>query len=282
MEEEYLPRAPEGFLLQSAHLCLPGRNSRTPVPIIEPSIPNFNHRFDLQGKISVPYAGSGPLATHSVTITNEATSNVPNSSMSLTWPEDFFPTTSPLKTTFSTGFFPVGNGVSPGFQEAHLLHQPLYTPNYCPPLTERSASLSPSLSSSSLVPSCSASSCRRPIQVDPSIILSNPKLYALAFQIFSESWFLNGQVERNLTDKEASNGLGFMGKSVFLAFASRLGDGSARVGKWRCLICDTLPVTFSDGKGYTTTREDRILKHIRHHFRHRPWVCEGQCGMGEW
>lgn len=113
-------------------------------------------------------------------------------------------------------------------------------------------------------------------------MLSNPKLQALVLQIFSEPWFLNDQPERNLTDEEATDGLGFTGRSVFLAFASRLRDGSVRAGKWRCLICDTLPVTLSNGKGYISTREDRILKHIRHHFRHRPWVCGGQCGTEEW
>ena len=107
-------------------------------------------------------------------------------------------------------------------------------------------------------------------------------LHALVLQVFSEPWFINGQTERHLTDKEASGGLGFAGKSVFLAFATRLRDGCARVGKWRCLICDTLPVKLNDGKGYTSAREDRILKHIRHHFGHRPWACEGQCGTGEW
>jgi hypothetical protein len=107
-------------------------------------------------------------------------------------------------------------------------------------------------------------------------------LRTLALQIFSEPWFINRQTERNLTGKEASSGLGTAGKSVFLAFATRLRHGSARVGRWRCLICDTLPVKLSNGKGYTSAREDRILKHIRHHFGHRPWVCGGQCGMGEW
>ena len=107
-------------------------------------------------------------------------------------------------------------------------------------------------------------------------------LHALVLQIFSEPWFVNGQTERNLTDEEASSGLGFAGKSVLLAFSTRLRDGVARGGKWRCLICDTLPVALSNGKGYTSTREDRILKHIRHHFGHRPWACGGQCGMGEW
>ena len=258
-EERFLP-ASKGYLLPYVHLSLPGKNSTPPstsVPIITPSV------------------------THSVTRPNEATPNIPNSSTLLTWSEGLSPTTS-VPTSMYSGFLPVSNEVSPKFQGDHLPHPPQYMPTVRSPSTERSVSLSPTASTSPLASSCSSSSCRHPVQVEPKVILSNPMLHALVLQIFSEPWFVNGQTERNLTDEEASSGLGFAGKSVLLAFSTRLRDGVARGGKWRCLICDTLPVALSNGKGYTSTREDRILKHIRHHFGHRPWACGGQCGMREW
>jgi len=260
LEDERLPNTSKEYLLPYAHLFLPGKNSTsasTSAPTIGPSVP------------------------HSVTSDKEATPNIPNASTLLTWPEGFSPTTSVPTSTYS-GFFPVGNEVSPKSQGDHSPQQPQYIPTVCSPSTERSISRSPTTSISPLASPCSGSSCRHPVQVEPGVILSNPMLHALVLQIFSEPWFTNGRTERNLTDKEASSGLGFAGKSVFLAFATRPRDGSARVGKWRCSICDTLPIKLSNRKQYTSAREDRILKHIRHHFGHRPWVCGGQCGMGEW
>jgi hypothetical protein len=184
-----------------------------------------------------------------------------------------------LTAVFPTGFC---NEPSPGSQEDQLPHRSHDDTIYRSPSTERSVSISPSVSSSSLGSPSFGPSCRRPIQVSPGVILSNPRLHALIRQIFSEPWFLNGKEERNVTDKEARSGLGSMGKSVFLAFAEPLRGRSSRAKAWRCLICDTLPAVLSDGKGYTIAREDRILKHIRHHFGHRPWVCGGQCGTGDW
>ena len=253
LEPGHLPIAPERSLLPYDHLFVPGEIStlsKTYVPII------------------------GPPAMHSATSTNEATSNVPDASV-LSTHEGFPPITS-VPTLYPRSF-PISNRASLEFQEGH---QPQYNPTICSPSTQRSVSLSPTVSSSPLASSCS--SCRHPVRVEPKVILSNQRLQALVLQILSEPWFINHQAERNLTDKEATDGLGFAGKSVFLAFASRLRDGSERAGKWRCLICDTLPVTLSNGKVYIITREDRILKHIRHHFGHRPWVCGGQCGTKEW
>jgi len=266
LEEGRLPAPPKWSLLPYVHLLLLGGNST----LYRTSIPTMGR----------PAVHS---VTHSVTSPNEAISSVPNASMLLAQPEGFSPTASAPMATYPV-FFPVNNEVSPEFQENHSPHRSQSIPILCSPLPDQSVSLSPTVSSPPLTASCSAPSCRNPVPVEPSVILSDPKLQALVLQIFSEPWFLNGQAERDLMDKEAKDGLGFSttGKSVFLAFASRLRNGSARAGKWKCLICETLPVTPSSGKGYTCTREDRILKHIRHHFRHRPWVCRGQCGMGEW
>ena len=257
---EHLPIAHKGSLPLHAHLLLSGKNSTA-------------------SRISAPTIGHP--AMHLVTRPNEVTPNVPNASMLWTWPEGFPPATN-VPTAMYSGSFPVNDEASPEFQGDHLPNQPQHTHIVCSPSTERSVPLSPPVSVSPLAPSGPGSSCRHPVPIEPGVILSDSKLHAFVLQIFSEPWFLNGQAERTLTDNEASSGLGFIGKSVFLAFASRLRDGPTRGGKWRCLICDTLPATLSNGKEYTTTREDRVLKHIRHHFGHRPWVCGGHCGIGDW
>jgi hypothetical protein len=125
-------------------------------------------------------------------------------------------------------------------------------------------------------------SSRQPFRISPDIFVHSPSLRTLTEKLLQESWYINGAPERRISEEEARLRIGPAGKSVFLAFA-RSTPGDVPRTLWFCLVCEA-----SDGatnplsSRSTYTREDRILKHIRHHFEHRPWVCSGQCGTGGW
>ena len=126
------------------------------------------------------------------------------------------------------------------------------------------------------------SSSRRPFRISPEVFTQNPLLRALTEVLLKETWYIDGVQERKITEEEARLRIGPIGKSVFLAYARSIA-GTAPQTLWSCLICEALDSSTNQlNPGYTYTREDRILKHIRHHFEHRPWVCSGKCGTTRW
>ena len=123
-------------------------------------------------------------------------------------------------------------------------------------------------------------SSQRPFYIRPEIFILNPLLLALTEQLFQETWYINAAEERLISEEEARLRLGPAGKSIFLAY-TRSFPGNASRTHWSCLICEAANGAANQiVPGYG--REDRILRHIRHHFRHRPWICSGQCGRAQW
>jgi len=133
-----------------------------------------------------------------------------------------------------------------------------------------------------MVPRPDNLSSRRPSRICPDIFIHDPLLRGLTKRLLEESWYLDGAPERQISEKEARLGIGLVGKSIFLAYARTIPDSATRT-RWRCLICEASDGTTNQtNPKYAYGREERILKHIRHHFVHRPWVCGGQCGTAEW
>lgn len=121
---------------------------------------------------------------------------------------------------------------------------------------------------------------RRPFRVSPDIFTHNPLLRQFTEQLLNESWCINGAQERQIREEEARLRIGPVGKSIFLAYARSILEGSTR-NRWVCLICEASNGA-TDQILHRYSREGRILTHIRHHFEHRPWVCGGQCGRTQW
>lgn len=126
----------------------------------------------------------------------------------------------------------------------------------------------------------SSSSSRRPFRISGDTFFQNPLLYALTEQLLKEPWYLDGAPERRISQEEARSQVGPVGRSIFLAYARRVRSNGAQA-LWVCLICQASN-SAADQIAIGYSREDRILKHIRHHFDHRPWVCSGQCGTTGW
>ena len=185
-----------------------------------------------------------------------------------------------LEKQISTVLPPSGSPYMPSFSPYsttwapdNLLQQPLLSEVLCrrTPKEEPSVVRLPKQHGLTSVPS------RRPFRISPDIFLNNPLLRGLTKELLEESWYLAGAPERKISKEEARLGIGPVGKSIFLAYARSTLDSATRI-HWSCLICDA-----SDGvTNPAYIREDRILKHIFHHFNHRPWVCRGQCGITRW
>ena len=123
---------------------------------------------------------------------------------------------------------------------------------------------------------------RRPFRVSPEIFTHNSLLRAFTERLLMESWFINGAQERQICEEEARLRMGPVGKSIFLAYARSIAGVTPQT-LWSCLICEAVDVSTKQfNRGYTYSREDRILKHIRHHFEYRPWFCSGRCGTARW
>ena len=126
-----------------------------------------------------------------------------------------------------------------------------------------------------------ASSPRRPFRVSPEIFIHNSSLRALTERLLKETWCINGAQGCQVSGEEARLRMGPVGKSIFLAYARRMGVAPQTL--WGCLICEALDGSTNQlNPGYTHNREDRILKHIHHHFEYRPWFCSGRCGTTRW
>lgn len=126
----------------------------------------------------------------------------------------------------------------------------------------------------------SSLSSQRPFHISPEIFIHNPLLRALTKQLLQEPWYINGDQERLISEEEGRLRLGPVGKSIFLAYARRISSANSRT-HWSCLICEA-PNGTADQIVSGYAREDRMLRHIQHHFKHRPWVCSGQCGTTHW
>ena len=123
---------------------------------------------------------------------------------------------------------------------------------------------------------------RRPAKLNLFNLSSVPELQNLALSIQSEAWFLNGEEERVVSEREAEQNLGPTGHSIFIAFLQEVVDiHTKRKTGWECRICWAA----SDagvGDRYEVERLDRGLKHVRHHFTFKKFRCEGTCGELGW
>jgi len=123
---------------------------------------------------------------------------------------------------------------------------------------------------------------RRPAKLNLFNLSSVPELQFLASRIQGEAWFLNGEEERVITEREAERNLGPAGHSIFIAFLQEVIDiQTKRKTGWECRICRAS----SDagvGDRYEVERMDRGLKHVRHHFAFKKFHCGGSCGEPGW
>jgi hypothetical protein len=123
---------------------------------------------------------------------------------------------------------------------------------------------------------------RRPAKLNLFNLSSIPELQSLASSIQGEAWFLNGEEERVITEREAERNLGPAGHSIFIAFLQEVVDAqSKRKTGWECRICRAADEAGA-GDRYEVERLDRALKHVRHHFVFRKFHCGGTCGEPGW
>jgi len=123
---------------------------------------------------------------------------------------------------------------------------------------------------------------RRPAKLNLFNLSSVPELQNLALNIQGEAWFLNGEEERVISEKEAERNLGSVGHSIFIAFLQEVVDvhTKRKIG-WECRICRAANDAGA-GDRYEVERLDRALKHVRHHFSFKKFHCGGACGEPGW
>ena len=146
-----------------------------------------------------------------------------------------------------------------------------------------SCPVSPTLSySPSLGEDYKPTHARRPAKLNLFNLSSVPELQNLALSIQGEAWFLNGEEERVISEREAERNIGPAGHSIFIAFLQEVVDiHTKRKTGWDCRICRAA----SDagvGDRYEVERLDRGLKHVRHHFAFKKFHCGGSCGELGW
>src|SRR5258706_1021863 len=79
---------------------------------------------------------------------------------------------------------------------------------------------------------------RRPAKLNLFNLSSVPELQNLALSIQGEAWFLNGEEERVISEREAERNLGVAGHSIFIAFLQEVVDiHTKRKTGWECRIC---------------------------------------------
>ena len=123
---------------------------------------------------------------------------------------------------------------------------------------------------------------RRPAKLNLFNLSSLPELQVLASNIQGEAWFLNGEEERVISEREAERGLGPAGHSIFIAFLQEVVDHhTKRKTGWECQICWAANDAGA-GDRYEVERLDRALKHVRHHFTFKKFHCGGTCGELGW
>ena len=123
---------------------------------------------------------------------------------------------------------------------------------------------------------------RRPAKLNLFNLSSVPELQSLALRIQGEAWFLNGEEERVISEREAERNLGVAGHSIFIAFLQEVVDiHTKRKTGWECRICRAANDAGA-GDRYEVERLDRALKHVRHHFSFKKFHCGGSCGELGW
>jgi hypothetical protein len=123
---------------------------------------------------------------------------------------------------------------------------------------------------------------RRPAKLNLFNLSSVPELQILASSIQGEAWFLNGEEERVISEREAGRNLGPAGHSIFIAFLQEVVDmHTKRKTGWECRICRAANDAGA-GDRYEVERLDRGLKHVRHHFSFKKFHCGGTCGEPGW
>ena len=123
---------------------------------------------------------------------------------------------------------------------------------------------------------------RRPAKLNLFNLSSVPELQSLASNIQGEAWFLNGEEERVISEREAEQNLGPVGHSIFIAFLQEIVDmHTKRKTGWECRICRAANDAGA-GDRYEVERLDRALKHVRHHFSFKKFHCGGTCGEPGW
>jgi len=123
---------------------------------------------------------------------------------------------------------------------------------------------------------------RRPAKLNLFNLSSVPELQILASNIQGEAWFLNGDEERVISEREAERNLGPAGHSIFIAFLQEVVDiHTKRKTGWECRICRAASDAGA-GDRYEVERLDRGLKHVRHHFVFKKFHCAGTCGELGW
>lgn len=164
--------------------------------------------------------------------------------------------------------------------------QPLLTDLQLPPQSGSigySCPGSPTLSRSpSLGEDHKPTHARRPAKLNLFNLSSVPELQNLASSIQGEAWFLNGEEERVISEREAERNLGPAGHSIFIAFLQEVVDlHTKRKTGWECRICWAANDAGA-GDRYEVERLDRALKHVRHHFSFKKFHCGGTCGELGW
>jgi hypothetical protein len=174
-------------------------------------------------------------------------------------------------------------------------HRQIDTPSTQSPLVDYSSpqgsgsighsrpSESPTLSySPSLAEDHKPTRARRPAKLNIFHLSGAPELQSLASNIQGEAWFLNGEEERVITEREAERNLGPAGHSIFIAFLQEVVDTETKKKTgWECRICRAASEA-SAGDRYEVERLDRGLKHVRHHFAFKKFHCAGTCGEPGW
>jgi hypothetical protein len=99
-------------------------------------------------------------------------------------------------------------------------------------------------------------------------------------RIMKKAWYLNNDREPECGTSDDDVTLGLMGIGTHSVFTAFLDEHSK--GQWKCAFGSAKYPCKRNMRKKTFDRVERAVDHIRSHFGHRPFVCNGGCGNQGW